>query len=252
MWNSYISRDIIKTIKSIHSNHSNWFYFRKNNSRMEDENIYTTLAYFQFCRNKKKNNDRNNSYSPEEIDIYKVGSKINFRVKSKNEITRALENSDFKDDFIKAINHLEFDFIRKLKRLLSNDDNTPTATLSKNLDDIFMVGNARRTQQSFYALWYFLFDIPIESIDNSKRCIRTDLKKLFSDMANIEDKLTFEQYVLDFKSQYSISNETKNYETAFLTEIATISIGIKKNNSTSSLTQRNIFENSIKYNYISM
>lgn len=29
MWNSYISRDIISTIKSVHHNHSPWFYFRK-------------------------------------------------------------------------------------------------------------------------------------------------------------------------------------------------------------------------------
>lgn len=257
MWNSYISRDIIDTIKLVHTNHSNWFYFRKNNSRMEDENIYTALAYFQFCRNNSK---KQNSYYPEEIDFYKIGNKINFRVKSKVEITRALENPETKDAFIKAINHLEFDFIRKLKALLSDKEINQNNILSKNLDDIFMVGNARRTQQSFYALWYFLFDIPIESIDKSKQQIRNRLKQLFAYMANIEDKPTFEQHVIDFKNQYLSEKKEKRYETAFLKEISMIGIGILKKHKSDSPSsfQGNLFEDlieiheTIKYDYISI
>ncbi len=83
---------------------------------MEDENIYTALAYFQFNWNRS---DQNDNYVPTEIDVYKVVNKINFRVKSKNEITKVLENAEDKADFISASNELEFDFIRKLKILLS-------------------------------------------------------------------------------------------------------------------------------------
>lgn len=258
MWNSYISRDIIDTIKSVHSNHFNWFYFRKNNSRMEDENIYTALAYFQFCCSREKNEDRQNSYYPEEIDIYKVGSKINFRVKSKVEITRVLENPETKDDFIKAVNHLEFDFIRKLKNLLSDDSTPSNVVLSKSLDDIFMIGNARRTQQGFYALWYFLFDIPTESINKNKKEIRNSLKKLFLYMTNIEDKSTFEQYVFDFKNQYLSIRKKKRYEIAFLKEISMLNMGIMKKNNPEyrPYVQGNLFDeftendNIIKYRYI--
>lgn len=250
MWNSYISRDIIDTIKSVHANHANWFYFRKNNSRMEDENIYTALAYFQFCRN---NIPKSESYYPEEIDIYKVGNKINFRVKSKVEITRVLENTDAKNNFIKAINHLEFDFIKKLKILLSNDDDdSSSSTLSKNLDEIFMIGNARRTQQGFYALWYFLFDIPFESIQKGKLQIRNSLRSLFSYMTNIEDKSTFEQYVLDFKSQYLAKENERKYEVAFLKDISLLNIGLPKKDSEIH-GQINMFDdNIIKYKYVNI
>lgn len=249
MWNSYISKDIIDTIKAVHTNHSNWLYFRKNNSRMEDENIYTALAYFQYCRNKMSPD----SYYPEEIDIYKVGNKINFRVKSKVEITRVLVNVDLKNDFIKAINHFEFDFVRKLKTLLSDEDNVNTSNnvLSKNLDDVFMFGNARRTQQGFYALWYFLFDIPIESIQKNKTQIRKDLRKLFSYMANIEDKSTFEDYVIDFKKQYLANQDDKKYEFTSLKDISKISIGIEKKESKTFYNQETLFSDTIRYNYVS-
>lgn len=244
MWNSYISRDIIETIKAVHLNNSDWFYFRKNNSRMEDENIYTALAYFQYCRDRNKNN---NSYYPEEIDIYKIGNKINFRVKSKVEITRVLENPLEKIDFIKSINHFEFDFIKKVRSLLSEKDNFSNNILSKNLDDILMVAKGRRTQQSFYALWYFLFDIPINSIERNKSGIKNDLKKLFVYMANIEDKATFEQHVKSFKEKYSIDYliEDKKYEIARLKDISNISTGI----SISSIGNKNN-NDYVKFHYI--
>lgn len=247
MWNSYISRDIIDEIKSVHKNHSGWFYFRKNNSRMEDENIYTALAYFQFCLINRKNQ---NSYYPEEIDFYKVGNKINFRVKSKVEITRVLESPDLKDDFIAAINHLEFDFIRKLNSLLSDNDTIPNSILSKNLDEILMVGNARRTQQSFYALWYFLFDIPLEIISQSKQQIRSCLKQLFAYMSNIEDKPTFEQHVLDFKKQFSLKVSPRKHETTFLKDISNFNIGINKKEINTARAHSNLFYDTIKYKYI--
>ena len=49
MWNSFISREIINSIKVISKNYKSWFYFRKNNARMETENMLTTLAYFYYC-----------------------------------------------------------------------------------------------------------------------------------------------------------------------------------------------------------
>lgn len=246
MWNSYISRDIIDTIKAVHKNHNNWFYFRKNNSRMEDENIYTALAYFQYCRD-KKNLQKNGRYNLSEIDIYKIGTRINFRVKSKNEITKILEDGNSKNDFIKAINHLEFEFIRKLKELSSNKEDSSIQTLNKNLDNLFLIGNGRRTQQSFYALWYFLFDIPLDSINKNKEGIRNDIKNLFQLMTNVEDKTTFENKVQLFKNNYSNGSENTHNTIALLKEISTISIGIKKDEKVSSSVE---ISNKIRYKYL--
>lgn len=211
MWNSYVSREIIETLKSIHKNHSSWLYLRKNNSRMEDENIYTALAYFQF---NWKRSGYKMDYLPQEIDVYKVVNKINFRVKSKNEITKLLEEGEAKSDFIAASNELEFDFIRKLKILLSNEADNSNAVLNKNLDDIFIIENGRRTQQAFYALWYFLFDIPLEVIKEEIYAVRTELTSLFRDMKEIENRAIFDSNVLKFKTTF----KRKAYDSGFSTE----------------------------------
>jgi len=230
MWNSYASRDIITTIKSIYNNNSEWFYIRKNNSRMENENIYTALAYFQYTwirANKPAN------FVPKDVDIYKVVNKINFRVKSKNEITKVLEDSTQSDSFIKSANDFEFDFIRKLRMLLSDSRDTSASSLNKNLDEIFNIENGRRTQQAFYALWYFLYDIPFEIIEDKKIEIRNNLKLLFKDMTGIENRQAFDTNVSKFKAKYNSPQinlfPDSQRQTALLGEIANISQGINLN-----------------------
>lgn len=231
MWNSYISRDIITTIKQIQITHSGWFYIRKSNSRMENENIYTTLAYFQLTLRKKANEAFD---YPNELDIYKVVNKINFRVRSKNEITKILENNDEKLNFITAANELEFSFIRKVRALLTDHDDSIN-TLNKNLDDVFRAEKGRRTQQNFYALWYFLFDIPLTQIEENKLSIRKSLKALFADIAKIDSKELFDEHVAEFKRTYKTSigdsdlhRDDNAIRFAFLGEIAHISTGTAK------------------------
>jgi len=220
MWNSYISRDIIESIKSAHANQHSWFYLRKNNSRMEDENIYTALAFLQYSLNE---NDSMNAQS-EQIDIYKVGNKINFRLKSKNEITKTLESGEKKIKFLSAINDFEFDFLSKIKLLLSDENDGKVQTLNKNLDELFLVGRGRRTQQSFYALWHFLFDIPVEEILTFKRDIRREVQDLFILMTDVEEKSIFENAVLDFKLKY-IKSTYPSTKIAQLKDIAVIQNG---------------------------
>lgn len=224
MWNSYISRDIIDMIKAVHKNHKNWFYFRKNNSRMEDENIYTTLAFLQYSSNKPQNDKSRTS----DIDIYKIGSKINFRLKSKNEITKTIESIEGKNDFINAINEFEFEFIHKLKELLTDDESIINPGLSEKLDKLLLSVNGRRTQQSFYALWYFLYDITYENILKNKSDIRENIMGLFQLMASIDEKSTFEKAVSSFKKEYSTVPFNRQNITALLKEIAIIESGIKE------------------------
>jgi hypothetical protein len=229
MWNSYISRDIIQTIRSIHRNNSDWFYLRKNNSRMEDENIYTALAYFQY---NWIASGRQKQFTPSQLDIYKIVSKINFRVKSKNEISKLLENGDLTMNIIEAADDFEFNFLGKLKLLLCDEDNEDALVLNRNLDEIFAIDNGRRTQQGFYALWYFLFDIPISRIRKSKLKLRNDLRELFSGMAGIENKAAFDELVLGFKKKFGIDPTKEDLtETqirfAPLGQIAIISAGSK-------------------------
>lgn len=227
MWNSYISRDIILTIQSIYKNNDDWFYIRKNNSRMENENIYTALIYFQYTWILA---GKPSSFIPNNLDIYKIVEKINFRVKSKNEITKTLEDISKKDDIIMSANEFEFDFLRKLSILVSNPENDLSSILNKHLEEILNVVKRRRTQQAFYALWYFLFDISLDIILKMKIQIRKDLKRLFQDMAGIESKEIFLSNVTEFKSKYSKKSEillSENIvQNAKLENIAIISKGL--------------------------
>ena len=62
MWNSWVERDVIVTIKANVEKHINWFYLKKldikkDRDRMLNEELYTTLTYFEY-----KNNINNKIY----------------------------------------------------------------------------------------------------------------------------------------------------------------------------------------------
>ncbi len=194
MWNSYIDKEIISAVKNILKINNDWFYFRKNNSRMENENIYTALIYLQYESNK-------NNLEP--LEYYKIGDKINFRIKSKTEITKILESALNKDLIISACNDFDVSFITKIKKIVE-DEVGNTDSLNSNLEQILNISNTgRRTQQSFYALWHFLFKISIASINIHKNEIRNDLKNLFQSMNDISSKEAFSESIKKFWEKYN-------------------------------------------------
>ena len=127
---------------------------RKKGNRMENENNYTVLSYFNYL---EMNCQESTEKGP--LDIYKVGPRIAFRLRSKGDISRILENVDKRGAFVQAVNHFEFSFIANLKRLLIDEEDDSDKTLNKNLDEMLGVENGKRTQQSFYVLWYFLKEL---------------------------------------------------------------------------------------------
>ncbi len=224
MWNSYISRDIIETVKSVYANYKDWFYIRKNNARMENENLYTSLAYFQYLCN---NSSVDREYEYDGIDIYKVGDRINFRVRSKNEISRILQDSTCKDGFLNAINDLEGRFIRKLMILLS-DNTIEISRLNRELDDLVTGDNMKRAHQSLYALWFFLFDIPLSNINNNKKSIIKDIRQLYASMVSASSKEEFLVLVSNFKSKYNSRNSLETNTFIPLSYISELHNGIKQ------------------------
>lgn len=229
MWNSYISKEIINSIKSIHNKNKDWFYFRKNNSRMEDENIYTSLIYLQYTLKTKGFED---TYISKDLDVYKIANKVIFRLKSKNEITRVLEEYHNNEHLVDAINEFEYIFLNNLKELLIDSHDDSTLSINKNLDLIFGIENGRRTQQGFYALWSFLYGIPIKNIKEQKLEIRASLKDLIDELSTVENKLHFDSKVIEFKERYGfkslkdnkrpLSNYPNDYQFIDLEEIVNI------------------------------
>ena len=186
MWNSYINKDIINRIKSILNINQDWFYFRKNNERMENENIYTSLAYLQYFHKYGSPTKH-----PQPLEYYKRGDKINFRMSSKTEITKTLEDPKCKDRFLTACEDFSSIFILKVKSIVEDSSSDQIEILNKNIEMILNVSSGRRTQQSFYALWHFISEISLTSIYANKQSIREDLKELFQSMNMIESKEKF-------------------------------------------------------------
>lgn len=197
MWNSYIDRSLINTIKSSYNNCSSWFFLRKTGNRMENENNFTVLSYFHYL-------SLHESEATEKgpLDIYKIGSRIAFRLRSKGDISKILEDRDKLDYFAYAVNHFEFSFISNLRILLSDEENRSDKNLSKNLDDIMGVDNGKRTQQSFYVLWYFLNNLDPNCILKNKMQIRKGVRALFEAMSTDISTEEFDQKVNSFRILY--------------------------------------------------
>ena len=207
MWNSYLDRELINTIKVSYRNNASWFFMRKASTRMENENNYTVLSYFNYLEQNKQDATEKGP-----LDIYKIGGRIAIRLRSKGDISKVLENAEKKDAFVAAINGLEFSFIRNLKTLLTDNKDDTEKTLSKNLDEMMGIENNKRTQQSFYALWHFLNGLDRYSFLSKKNEIRMQVRDLFSTMSSdikIED---FNKMVDDFRAQYKSKEDIEMAE----------------------------------------
>ncbi|MFD1030188.1 GmrSD restriction endonuclease domain-containing protein [Metaplanococcus flavidus] len=180
MWNSYVDHEIVSKIKQVVSKNNMWFYSKLQNTRMENEELITTLAYFEYKEEYPDAND--------DLDIYQRTDKINFRVKSKVEITKVLniasEEEEIKRRFLKSISEVE-KFLKKLKLLLVDKDVSENVEdyLKEELTKLFYLQHskgARRTLQSFYALWNVLSKISYEMIRLNRIKIKEEISSLFA------------------------------------------------------------------------
>lgn len=195
MWNSYINREVIERVKEVFKNHNKWFYLRKKETRMENENLLMTLAYFTYQKQQTLDCFTITKLCPDKtIGIYMVGGKINCRLKSKTDITKVLESENLKE-LIRAINILDFDFISKLKLLCQGKDHS-----SKLLDELLGSVSSKRTQQNFYILWLLLNDLSFDSKQISN--INADIKKVIKMMNTVTTVREFELSILDFRKKY--------------------------------------------------
>lgn len=198
MWNSYIDRDIIDSIKLATKNNAGWFYLRKKTNRMDNENLMTVLSYFEYLDSLPESDS-----TPSAIDIYKSTSKINIRLKSKSAISKVLESEEGKINFMQAIDKFEYGFLSRLRLLLSSAEDQSEAELCKRLDDLMAVENGKRTQQAFYALWYFMHSLSVCSISSHREDIKKDVKVLFRLMSSMTEVDKFKTMVSNMVSKYN-------------------------------------------------
>lgn len=210
MWNSYIDKEIITKIRDNIKKNEEWMYFRKNNSRMINEEMYTILAYLSY-----KNNYENIKEN-EIFDIYQKGQRINFRIQNKKDLTKILElaskSDEKKKQFLSSIKNVE-SFIRKLRLILVSDnveDDSINEYLKKELSLIFKVkaNSTRRSLQDFYALWYIIQPLNIEMIRKNRDFIKEEIQVMFTFMKEIpENSLNdFMNRVSEFLEKYKVQS----------------------------------------------
>lgn len=200
MWNSYIDRDIINKIKDIHSKNKEWFYLRKDNKRMETETLTTFLAFLEYS----SPNPNANRTLPSILDIYRSGGKTNIRMKSKRDITQALEKLSEKQKFLESCEQLEDSFIKKLKHLLASNGSDGDIELKSSFDELMNVSKAKtRSYQNFYALWFSLLNIPLNIILERQNEVRSDITRVIKDMKTTRDVTQFRLSVAEVSNKYT-------------------------------------------------
>lgn len=230
MWNSYVDKQVISSIKENAKAHSSWFYLKipKSDTRMENEELYTTLAYMEY---KKDGGEIEDITSVPFLNIYEKEKNISLRIKEKPDITRILNSVTTKDVdkkmFLSSIKNVEA-FIKKVKFILldqDTQDETRDEYLKTELNSLFSphskARGTRRTTQSFYLLWIILYDINTEMVKKYRYEMKTEIADIYLGIRNTNDNadaiMSFREKVAQFKDRYKIesrkmrlSDEEKN------------------------------------------
>ena len=213
MWNSYSERSIIEKIKTITKTYESWFYYRKDNKRMDNEELLTLFVYLSFksCKNKSIHTVF------ETIDIYNSAPRsLTFRL-SKLKITDWLssaegqKNTTNREEILNSINDVEL-FIQKVAVL--------TRTFQKSADDkddlpelfnrLLGVKGKVRLQKPFYVLWFLLLGVDKLIIDEKAALIAKEVMFFFDNNQSLQRDETL-----------TVKDIFKNNVDAFWTKINT-------------------------------
>ena len=212
MWNSWAEREVITKIKDNVNEHREWFHLKlaKDLDRMENEELYTSLVYFEFKQVKEQNIEKI-------VKIYKQNNRINARLAAikgdiSSVLTKVSEHQEDKELFMNSIIKVE-KFISKVKCVLLDEDkdkNQLDTYLKNELDSIYKARKEsrylRRTKQDFYILWYILNPLNDEMVRYHRKTIKKELKNLFYKMKNSEnsnyDEHKFKKEIEKFQNKY--------------------------------------------------
>ena len=168
MWNSYVDRTIIEELRGLACRYQEWCYLRRDNKRMDNENLYTILAYLEYHNSQGGSGDA--------LEFYTRSEGINSRLRSTSQVTKVLEslseNTEERKRFLGGMRAVESFIKRKVKPLLIDEDvhGDIDLYLSKELSGLF--DSSRRTRNQFYVLWYVLSGISTTMIVQERGRIR--------------------------------------------------------------------------------
>lgn len=168
MWNGVADREIIIKIKEKTAAYKDWFYLIQSDSdtRMLNEEIFTTLVYLQYQSHIKDLPEKERQFV-----IYIKNGKMNGLIKNKEVISnflyKANNDKNHKSVILNTIDEVD-DYIQKLKILMNFETNNLKMEYDK-----FLGAVGKRTRHSIYLLWYIVS--PLEKVNIEKR--KDDISK---------------------------------------------------------------------------
>lgn len=209
MYNSYIDRNIVLSIREIVSQNK-WMYFRKNDKRMNNEDIFTLYTYIAY------NEIYNNLSYKDIIDIFQQANMVIFRFPNKKNTTKMLELSlDSHDYNIRIMNSIQIvkRFVEKVKLILLADTDEKNVNLEKELNYVFCSKGGKRTLQEFYLLWYIVESVDRDIIVKYSKEIKNDCRHIFKLKKTISINILEEFYeaVDMFFKKYSEKNKSNSF-----------------------------------------
>lgn len=240
MWNSFAERGIINLIKQSVADNSKWFYFRKNNAQMDNEDLFMTLAYFQYCYD-QYGNDEEDIVPAKTIESFVIGNRLACRFRLRNEITKLMYFAR-QDDLLETLNRLQFSFVSNVYDLLDGSS-LGTMQLNKSMDELLKVKNGKRTQMLFYILWILLHDLSCDVIRMNRMEIRNDINNIcgYTELCqNVDD---FKNDVISFREKYHRNHSSMHFPLGAFVKSSLIGKLELNENCILLLQQKPMFEN---------
>ncbi len=214
MWNSYVDKDIVDSIKQVTNRHCAWFYMTRDNTRMRNEELISILTYLAHTQTPKSS-----AQAPIEaiVDVYLRGSGIGVRVKNKAAVSRMMDmgtiSENVREEVKEATKRID-SFIKKVRTILIDSDaEDDNVFLDGKLSGLFNTSEKRwyvRRYHDFYALWYLLHDLPLEVAIRRRDELREDLNLLLRSMKKreLEEDAQIEPFISNtsiFKDKYAVA-----------------------------------------------
>ncbi|MFT4927655.1 MAG: hypothetical protein ACI8WB_003768 [Phenylobacterium sp.] len=212
MWNSYAHRDVIEAIQTITQRYETWFYYRKNNKRMDNQELLSVFAYLSFTLHK----DQGLKKVFDNVSISNWAPKpLTFRL-PKLLITEWLMTStrqqdmNKRDTMLACIENVNA-FIQKVEVLVRNLENIKhgdDSTLQQSLNRLLGIKNQARILNPFYILWFLLAGIDRSVIDKQAQSVAEALinfletKQIISKVDDLSAKDIFKTNVEAFWARF--------------------------------------------------
>jgi hypothetical protein len=209
MWNSYCERSIIQKIQSLVAKYQDWFYYRKDNKRMENEELVTIFSYLAF---RGEGCVAADAFNP--VDIYQSGSNpMTFRLQ-KLKVSNWLEKAEGqqfsaveqRQNILASIDAVE-DFIDKVALLIVHQDTRHNQ--AQAFDQLLGTKTKARNQRHFYMLWFLLAGISHSVIKSKTTEIAKAAQTFLTNEQSVpaayktDVKTIFKDHVEQFWHKYS-------------------------------------------------